>query len=171
MGKQQKAIRVEDLSGESKRIFDVLNEEIDLAVALIGTSFLSACLEKIIFLSFSNRGSTATEILDPNKGCLGSFVNRARLLYCLGHIGKPRFQDLEIIGQIRNRFAHEHLQVTFEDPKVAAFCKRLKVPDWSSGMKSEEYLQYPRRRFVLTVAVLSQVLLLKALELEREGEK
>ena len=85
MGKKIK-VPVEQLSEETKALFDVLNEERDLAVILIATSFLDACLKSLLEQCLLESG--VTEKLLSHSGALGAFSARADLCYALGLIPK-----------------------------------------------------------------------------------
>ncbi len=132
---------------------------------LLEQAFLMLALKNALSVLLRER-----DYCENPRGFLGSFSNRALLLHCLGLIEKSRFEDLMKIAEIRNIFAHNHLEVTFNSPEVAQKCGEPKVPLGLNGFKSEQYMRDPRSRFTLTVALLSQILLLKALNLQRNAK-
>lgn len=50
--KSWEPINIKELSDDTKKVFEVLNEESDLACVLIGTSYLSELLANIIEINF-----------------------------------------------------------------------------------------------------------------------
>jgi DNA-binding MltR family transcriptional regulator len=163
---------IENLSKDSQKLFDVLNEEKDLSVILIATSFIDACLGSILKNKLI-KSSVIDKILDVRGGILGTYSARADVCYTLGLINKPLYQDLTIIGSIRNGVAHHHLELDFDDPTIIEFCSKLSYvstlkngnTDESLGM--EKYMEGPRNQFTITVVMISQRLLLIGLGVKR----
>src|SRR2546430_11588641 len=104
----KKQVPAEELSDDTRRLFDVLNDESDLACVVIGAAFLETTVATLLERRFL-ASSVARKLLEPG-GALGGFAPRADLAYCLGLITKDHYQDLCAIAAIRNRFAHSHLQ-------------------------------------------------------------
>ncbi len=84
------------------------------------------------------------------------------MAYCLGLIGKEVFENLKGLGQIRNRFAHSHLSIEFDDAEVLALCKGLVFP--RAGENEDQERQYiawalyddgPRHRFTSIVMLVA----------------
>ena len=48
------------------------------------------------------------------------------MAYCCGLISKGLFNNIIAIGDIRNRFAHAHLELDFDDELVVGFCNKLR---------------------------------------------
>jgi hypothetical protein len=58
-----------------------------------------------------------------------AYLDKCKMAYCLGLVGEKGFRDLERIGQIRNRFAHQLNVRTFSgDEKVVKLCNALETP-------------------------------------------
>ena len=165
-------VPIEGLSKDSDAFYDVLNDEPDLSAVLVATSYIDACLGALLE-GFLLKSSVSTKLLDGKAGLLGSFSSRSDACYCLGLISKPLYQDLLVIAEIRNQFAHHHLALSFAVPEVARQCKKLSyVSDvWIETPPSEppmdtKHLFEPRNRFVISVVLISQRLLLKGLEVK-----
>ena len=124
--KRWKPINLEELSDDTKKVFDVFNDESDIACVLIGTSYLSELLANIIEVSFVDT-SISGKLLDPQCGVIGQFAVRADLAYCLGLINKNFYQDLGTVAAIRNMFAHKHFALDFSDEIVRNKCGELKA--------------------------------------------
>jgi hypothetical protein len=85
----------------------------DRAIVIIGSAFLETILEHILIEFLPENEKEVEKIVNYN-GPLGTYSARLRMIYCLGLIEKIVFEDLKLIGKIRNRFAHD-LRVSFED--------------------------------------------------------
>jgi DNA-binding MltR family transcriptional regulator len=160
--KSWKPINIEELTGDTKKVFDVLNDESDLACVLIGSSYLSELLANIIEVNFI-KTSISGKLLDPQGGAIGEFAVRADLAYCLGLINKSYYQDLGLISTIRNMFAHKHLTLDFSDEIVREKCEKLKA--WRilqhgeenfTELTKEQMRIQARNKFNLSVAIIGQ---------------
>jgi mannitol operon repressor len=116
--------RIEQLSSESKELLDVLNNEQDLSVILIGASFLDTILSSILERKFL-QSSVSINLLKAGIGALGSFAARADICYVLKLIEKSLYNDLRKIAQIRNEIAHYHLALNFDAENVNKLCGEL----------------------------------------------
>jgi len=178
---RKKIFPVEELSGDSRAIFEALNEESALAAVLIGASFLDNCLASMLEASFI-RSRVTKKLLDPSRGAIGTFSSRSDLARCLGLIDKRTYQDLEIIGGIRNLFAHSHLTLDFANQEVISKCNSLKYAEPILKVMASHYIEgdindiatpnlaSPRDRFNITVALISQKLLVDALGIRRKAK-
>jgi DNA-binding MltR family transcriptional regulator len=157
-----KPIRAEDLSKDGWKVYRVLNEGSDLACVLIGASYLDNLTANLVTQRFV-KTSIAAKLLRPT-GPLGPFGTRLDLAYCLGIINKDCYQDLQLVCEIRNQFAHSHTTLDFGDSMVSAACAKLKA--WRQGDRTKPHLSEPatreeirkiaRRDFVLSVVYLLQ---------------
>ena len=175
--KRWKPINIEELSDDTKKVFDVLNGESDLACVLIGTSYLSELLANIIEVSFIET-SISGKLLDPQGGAIGQFAIRADLAYCLGLINKNVYQDLRVVAAIRNMFAHKHLALDFSDKIVKNNCGKLKA--WRILQHGEEELTelsqeqmriLARNQFNLSVILIGQRIHVNVLSKKKQRNK
>ena len=107
---------MEQLSEDTRHLMDVLNSQADLACVVVGAAFLDTALKTLLserFVKSFKSSPTITAKLLDDGGALGSFSPRADLAYCLGLVTKPRYQDLCLVMEIRNQFAHKHLAACF----------------------------------------------------------
>ena len=109
-----KILKIEELSQETQALYDVLNNEMDMACILIATSYLDQILASLLEQYFV-KSNTARNLLDSRGGVLGTFASRAGLSYCLGLIPKGLYQNLRVVGEIRNRLAHNYLLLDFTE--------------------------------------------------------
>lgn len=125
MPKKSKVFSLEDLSGDSNRIFQILTKGPDFSTAMVGASYLDACLDALL-RAVLHESTVTDKLLAADGGSLGSFAARADLAYVLGKIPKPLYQDLKDIATIRNIFAHTHLNVDFNNAEVRPLCSGLR---------------------------------------------
>ena len=166
----------EQLSTETRELYNVLNNESDLACVVIGAAFLDTTLGTLVARKLIP--SSVTEKLLAPSGALGSFATRADLAYCLGVVKKSHYQDLCKILEIRNQFAHSHLQFGFHHPTVRQLCDQLNEwrvimlgePEESLDiLEAKELTTRARNQFNLSVVFLANWLLLNALSIKPDG--
>jgi DNA-binding MltR family transcriptional regulator len=169
----RKIIPIKQLSEETRQLFDVLNDQSDLACVLIGTAFLDAALGALIAGKLSE-SSVSDKLLGPS-GALGTFNARTDIAYCLRLITKKRYQDLCVISYIRNQFAHSHMQLSFNELQITTLCNQLH--EWrvvfedkpNINAKSDEIHARARNQFKLSVIFIANWLLLEALALKEKN--
>lgn len=173
----QKIYPIEDLSGDTQKLFNVLNESSDLACVLIGTSYLDETLKSIL-QNYFVKCNTAKNLLSP-KGAVGNFGSRCDLARCLALITKQKYKDLRVIEDIRNLFAHSHLTKSIGEQDVVSetnkltYCDILKNTQLFSEVDTptpEQIHISSRSRFNLTVVLLSRDLLLTGLSTKHREE-
>lgn len=162
----------EALSGDTQAFFDVLNNEPDFSVVVISAAYVDACLAALLNRRFI-QSSVSSKVLDARSGSLGSFSSRADACYVLGLVSKALYQDLLVLAEMRNQFAHHHLSLTFETPELVESCNRLsyamtlKNGDFDEPMFKPGQLSGARERFTVSVVLISQRLLLTALGVQK----
>lgn len=177
--KNWRPLKLEELSEDTQKVYDILNQESDLACVLIGTSYLAELLASTIKVSFIET-SISEKILDPQRGAIGGFASRADLAYCLGIIGKSTYQDLIKVAEIRNLFAHKHLALDFGDTTISKACEGLQA--WRVLLLGEEEelpIEIPleqmrmraRNRFNMSIILLGSRIHVDALSKRQERKK
>ena len=161
-----------NLSKEIKSLYEILKNGTDLACVLIGTNFLDVSLHDILTLSLK-KGKTANQILNHNKGFLGSFRSRSDLCYCMGLIDKKIYQDLIKISEIRNEVAHSHILNVFQNKNISEKSDDLTYwkifyNDYTKRLFESNSNQAIRNKFVFSVVIISQKLLLKIRGIEKD---
>ena len=149
----RKAIPAGKLLEDSKHFVEALILEGPLACALIG----GAAVENALMTLLSNFFVEGSENVFDIGGCLESASKCAAVAYCLGFISKEGRENLKLIARIRNKFAHSHVPIDFDDTEVVESCSKLKpekgwtATDWKS--------QFPRVKFSFTAAALFSFLM------------
>lgn len=160
---------IERPSGETQALFEAVNDERDLPCVLVSTSFLDQSLASLLS-SFMIKSSVPKALLS-HKGAVGAFFPRTQLSYSLGLISKEMFQNLKVVGDIRNMFAHSHLSLSFAEPDIVKLCEQLQLPsifgkqyDGQTGEEVDfegwpDVFAQARPRFTVTVVLMANELL------------
>lgn len=137
--------RALELNEQAPEFFKSLNNENELSCVLLGVNFIDEAMRTILRSKFIN-SNVAKNILNPTKGFLGNFSSKLDLLYCLGVIKKNAYEDLKILAQIRNVFAHSFPSINFESEKIDGLIdslnhkeKCIEKPNNFTGMSEEEF--------------------------------
>lgn len=166
---KRKIHAVETLSEDARKAFKITEDASDIACALVISGFLDQCLGALLKAYFL-RSDVADGVLRASSGFVADFDARAKLAYILGLIPKRLFQNLCLIGQVRNIFAHSHLGIKFEDEGIPGLCDDLVLPaievvdpGGSAADRSEEdivrMLTTPRMKFVVHSLLMADRLL------------
>lgn len=163
---------IESLSADTQAFFDTLNESSDLATVVVTASYLDASLASLLHRYLAK--CSATERLLDMRGPLGTIAARLDLAHALNLIDKPLFRAIARVIEIRNQFAHHHLEQSFASPDIAALCAQLTyLEDAGQGEKFAKYIRdhmsTPRNRFVSHAVMISQRILLKGLAVPSTG--
>lgn len=101
-----------------------LRSESDRSAALLAAALLDAQLESL----FRARLKHHQDRLLGFDGPLATFSTRIKLAMALGWIDQDVEGDLDIIRNIRNRFAHSFEQdMTFEETEIKGWCSSLRT--------------------------------------------
>ena len=100
----------------------------DQAAALTGPAYLEHILEILLQASF--RTLTADEkqrMFDgSSNGILGTMSSKIRVAFAMRLIEKEIYDDLKLINDIRNVFAHTLHEINFSHDLVKQDCENLK---------------------------------------------
>lgn len=170
---KRELLPIEQLSSESRKLYDLVNSETDLAVIVVSASFLDACLGSIINKKLIE-SSVSMKLLNPQGGAIGSYSARADFCYALGLIEKTLYQDLIKIAEIRNEIAHYHLALSFDSEPIQKMCgdlsylRSLKNGNTETPLGVWELLVRARDQFVVTAVMISNRLLITGLGIKCE---
>jgi len=130
-----------------------LEGETDRGAAVLAAILLDGLLEKLIRASFIK--DSRVKLLFKNDHILQSFYAKINLAYFAGLIPKPVFEDLKLICEIRNKFAHS----VISDPKFTNATISKLVNHLSQIPKSLRETYPPKLKFVLVVSHVAALLL------------
>jgi hypothetical protein len=104
---------------------DLFMAESDRGAALTGAALLDDLLADVIRAGFVDDPKHVESLLKTD-GPLGTFSARIKLAYCVGWIGPDVRDDLNLVREVRNKFAHVRTKIEFSDAGIAARCSSAK---------------------------------------------
>lgn len=154
--KQDEIAKAKDFQG----FYDELAEESDRGAALLAGAFLDNHLAALLEAFFiddephkKGAPSEVEKLLYEPTAPLGTFSSRAKAAYCLGLISHEDLKDIELIKDIRNRFAHRLHGYSFSTPTIEAMCRRLSLPQRLKPPIPIPFFDEPRALFLTAVSV------------------
>lgn len=165
----KKRLRLEDVakSEDWQGFYDELKEETDRGCAFVGAAMLDEHLRQLLGAFFVDDSEEVGHLLDNADAPLGSFSSRIRTAYCLGLISEEVKNDLNIIREIRNSFAHRLHGLDFDSESIRAYCGNLK----SCVELMDDMQMSPRGNFEFTVIMMANWIRLHALGVDAKREK
>lgn len=104
-----------------------LSKETDRGVALVSVSYLDTLLKHLV----CSRSTLDRRKIEMKLGMFGangpmdSFSNKIKICYLFGLLTDIEYQDLDIIRDIRNDFAHLLSGLSFDTSNIADTCRSL----------------------------------------------
>jgi DNA-binding MltR family transcriptional regulator len=144
--------------GDSMRkkmeIWRELAKQTDRGVAIIGAAIIEDELKRLIIRSFANTNNKVRGMFDPD-GAMGAFGSQTTLAYAMGLVSQSLYVDLNLIREIRNKFAHRvHFARSEKDPEVLVTLEHRTIDEWVKSLKCPAATGFmdddPRRRLVHT---------------------
>ena len=132
------------------KFLEEFNKESERGTVLLAATYLDEQLKEILE-SFLIDKKQSREILNNPLSGLGSFHSRVLMSYCLGLIQENEYKKIEIIRKIRNEFAHQWDNISFETQKISNLCNKL---PWL-GPAWQEKNATLRERFTFNAVVIN----------------
>lgn len=135
-----------------QEVLKEFHNESDRAAAVLGVSFVECYLAK--FMKSAMVADVKDEVFDSN-GPFSTYSQRVQGAHAFGLISGTMKRDLELIGKIRNRFAHHPMRSTFDTAPITDWCNSLStaemipMPDTSQGTRQDN-----RNRFVVAIGMV-----------------
>ena len=107
-------------------LLEKLAQHSDREIAIVGHSLLEAVLEDAIRAYLV---PTPDSRLFGNGAPLGTFWGLFTLGHAFGIVGDGLRTELQILNDIRNKFAHNVRDVRFDAEEIAPLCASLRFPD------------------------------------------
>jgi DNA-binding MltR family transcriptional regulator len=126
-----------------------LDEETDRGCALMAAGFHEEALADLLRKSFV-RGKAAEDLLQQGRS-LGDFSAKIDLAYSLALIPAEAHQDLHLVREIRNDFAHSSKPLKFDERSIGDRCKALRLTFLEKNGP-------PRKRFTNAMMGLASIL-------------
>jgi DNA-binding MltR family transcriptional regulator len=125
--KEQSA--TEDPMDVTNEMMKALGEGTPLACALIASANLENALGQL-FRNLLIVDKVSDGLLDDHSSVLGTFSAKSDMAYCLGLIDVITYKNLNFIRKIRNKFAHSHKAIDFDDREITGYCSSLDFSQW-----------------------------------------
>ncbi len=94
------------------------------AAGVLWPALIERRVDKLFDCALRPDKSVHNDLFQPS-GALGNYAVKVRLAYMLGWFGKDFFDDLVLIGKIRNRFAHKIEAKDFSDQQISTWLKNM----------------------------------------------
>lgn len=99
----------------------------DRGIVLICGSVLEGLLEELLKGFFIEANKTEEDLF-KGKGALSNFDGKIHLSFYLGLITKNEFENLKFLQNVRNIFAHQVYDISFENNRIINISKNFKIP-------------------------------------------
>ncbi len=136
-----------------KPFWQALQDETDRGTAIISSCLLDSLLEKLIQASFIR--DPRVKLLFKNDHILQSFFAKVNIAYFSGLIPKAFYDDLKLICEIRNKFAH----AVIADLKFTDIAITQHINEFTQIPESLREIYTPRLKFALVVSHIAGLLL------------
>lgn len=100
----------------------------DRGVAVVAASFLDEILKELLQSFFARDAKSDKEIFEAN-GPLSTFSAKISICHRLGLISQFEYRAINTIRSIRNDFAHQLGEVSFQQQSIKDRCRNIRVPD------------------------------------------
>lgn len=115
-----------ELMGQLTKEF---SSESDRAVGVLCAAYLDHLLGELIVINMDVERTVAEKLLFKDVYApLQSFSARMHVTYCLGLIDETQHKNLNLIRKVRNAFAHQLVDLSFEDENISKLCRKLSFP-------------------------------------------
>lgn len=114
-----------------------LQEHSDAAMVLVGCSCVQNALRTCIKSRFVQLSSEDEKrLFDGNQnGIISTFSSQLRISFAMGLIDKPNHDDMMLMNDIRNVFAHSIHPTGFTNPAIVADCDKLYMSATTRAMQ------------------------------------
>lgn len=159
---------LDELIKDEQGLFDVLNEEDDIACVLIASAYLDQALR--LLLEKRHRDCEQTVRPLSTRNAATDFNSRIDAAFNWGLIPKGLRDNLHVVRDMRNDLAHSHRLHGFDDALLRERCSTLSYPHAERAFvigfpEGEEPVDIfprnagPRERFTLvTILMVSRIL-------------
>ena len=143
----------------SKELAEHLDQRNDRAVAVSYQAMVEDRLRWLIEQKFIQELSNKEKKkLFEGGGPLSANSSKIEIAYALGLIPMHFRKELELIGRIRNKFAHRFLPIRFADPEIMQLCDLLRAFDEGEpppSMSNDPMIRYAAHCFLAMMALFA----------------
>ena len=138
--------------------YNELDQESPRGAVIISVAYFDKQLQELLKSHFEKNISTINEIFNCRES-LRSFYAKLELANKLNLIENDIYKDLGIINEIRNIFAHQIFDTSFENEKIIEKCNKLR-----NLIPSDNISNTPENNFKIASALIMQRLAMKLLK-------
>jgi len=161
-----KGISAEQLNQAFAEIF----KQTDRAAAIVSSTMFEEILERILINFLCERESLKRSLFD-GVAPLSTLSAKILMAYNLGLIKKAELEDLNLIKNIRNDFAHSMVMVNFETQRIKDKCIQLKtLINTKPPQKVMDEFKTTKSFFQVNVTLLASILFSKIDEIKHLSE-
>ena len=140
---------------DHNNIVQEFEKESDRGAAVLAGSLIENYLAK--YMKSNMIDDKNVDDLFHGFGPFSTFSQRFRSAYAFRLISKEQKQTLSIIQSIRNHFAHNPYIATFEDKKVAGWCRSISIKNLLNIVddKTNDFSNLNNRtRYMISISIL-----------------
>lgn len=137
----------------------------DRSIAILGCAFIDEQLTQLLTNHLIDNNELPDKLFGPNKP-LSTLSSKIDICFALGLLGQITYDDLTKIRKIRNCFAHDLHNRSFDDNDIKSECENLQLiqviyaPIHQSDFKPSD----GRSLFITSVVLLSQDIAIRSLQ-------
>jgi DNA-binding MltR family transcriptional regulator len=135
-----------------------VNKQTPRGAAIAGSAYLDLLLRGALEKMMRDDDKAVQATLFENRGGLQDFSTRIHLCYALKVYEWTPYQDLLLIREVRNAFAHAAEGLDFDRPDVASLCDKLWFPS-NVEYYNETKLTDHRSKFVRGIELMAHGLI------------
>jgi DNA-binding MltR family transcriptional regulator len=130
-------------------------KETDRGLAITSSAMLDHLLASLIEAFLVNDKKATKELLKGPNSPLGTFWSRIIIAYSLGLIPSDERNDLELIGEIRNKFAHKAIHLSYETDPISNLINKFKIPKMQNAIMRINPNRTKKSIYIDTVSMIS----------------
>jgi hypothetical protein len=114
-------------AGAARAVLNAMeSHDSDRSAALVMTTFVDTSLNGIILYALGiNSQDAIMSLLIDSRAPLYTFDEKIRFCTAAGLFGTISKNNLNVMRQVRNAFAHSMVDITFTTPEIERACNRL----------------------------------------------
>lgn len=104
-----------------------LENSSDRGLVLVSGSIIDELLGELLKAFLINSKSVEKDLFKVN-GVLATFEAKIQMSYYLGLISKNEKSNITYLQRVRNKFAHQFIDITFENDAISNVCSNFEIP-------------------------------------------
>ncbi|MEB9416023.1 MltR family transcriptional regulator [Bacillus cereus] len=104
-----------------------LENSSDRGLVLVSGSIIDELLGELLKAFLINSKSIEKDLFKGN-GVLATFEAKIQMSYYLGLISKNEKSNIIYLQRVRNKFAHQFIDITFENDAISNVCSNFEIP-------------------------------------------